>query len=136
MVAENLRPLIGDSFWSKGETFDVFEPATGAVIARVPDVGREGVEAAVAAAKSAFGGWASTPPKDRAAALLAFTDEIMARVEEFAELEARDVGKPLEKARAEITDGEMGRYAAEIAEHKRDPYSLVEKIVSRVAGET
>ncbi len=42
----------------------------------------------------------------------------------------------LEKARAEITDGEMGRYAAEIAEHKRDPYSLVEKIVSRVAGET
>jgi LAO/AO transport system kinase len=41
----------------------------------------------------------------------------------------------LEKARAEITDGEMGRYAAEIAEHKRDPYSLVEKIVSRVAGE-
>jgi len=40
------------------------------------------------------------------------------------------------KARAEITDGEMGRYAAEIAEHKRDPYSLVEKIVSRVAGET
>ena len=42
----------------------------------------------------------------------------------------------LEKARAEITDGEMGRYAAEIAEHKRDPYSLVETIVSRVAGET
>jgi LAO/AO transport system kinase len=42
----------------------------------------------------------------------------------------------LEKARAEITDGEIGRYAAEIAEHKRDPYSLVEKIVSRVAGET
>jgi LAO/AO transport system kinase len=41
----------------------------------------------------------------------------------------------LEKARAEITDGEIGRYAAEIAEHKRDPYSLVEKIVSRVAGE-
>jgi LAO/AO transport system kinase len=41
----------------------------------------------------------------------------------------------LEKARAEITDGEMGRYAAEIAEHKRDPYSLIEKIVSRVAGE-
>jgi hypothetical protein len=40
------------------------------------------------------------------------------------------------KARAEITDGETGRYAAEIAEHKRDPYSLVEKIVSRVGGET
>jgi LAO/AO transport system kinase len=42
----------------------------------------------------------------------------------------------LEKVRAEMTDGEMGRYAAEIAEHKRDPYSLVEEIVGRVAGET
>jgi GTPase len=42
----------------------------------------------------------------------------------------------LEKARAAMTDGEMGRYAAEIAEHKRDPYSLVEDIVGRVAGET
>jgi GTPase len=42
----------------------------------------------------------------------------------------------LEKARGEMTDGEMGRYAAEIAEHKRDPYSLVEEIVGRVAGET
>jgi LAO/AO transport system kinase len=42
----------------------------------------------------------------------------------------------LEKARAAMTEGEMGRYAAEIAEHKRDPYSLVEEIVGRVAGET
>ncbi|WVT77954.1 aldehyde dehydrogenase family protein (plasmid) [Sinorhizobium chiapasense] len=102
MTIRELRPLIGESFWSKGTDFDVFEPATGDVIARVPEVGAEGVNAAVAAAKEAFGGWASTPPKDRAAALLAFTDEIMARVDEFAELEARDVGKPLEKARAEM----------------------------------
>jgi LAO/AO transport system kinase len=42
----------------------------------------------------------------------------------------------LEKAWGKMTDGEMGRYAAEIAEHKRDPYSLVEEIVGRVAGET
>jgi LAO/AO transport system kinase len=40
----------------------------------------------------------------------------------------------LEKARAEMSDGEMGRYAAEIAEHKRDPYSLVEEIMGKVAG--
>lgn len=97
-----LHPLIGESFWRNGELFDVYEPATGDVIARVPDVGFEGVEAAVDAAKNALPAWASTPPKDRAAALLAFTDEIMARVDEFAELEARDVGKPLEKARAEM----------------------------------
>jgi LAO/AO transport system kinase len=37
----------------------------------------------------------------------------------------------LEKARAQFTDGQVERYAAEIAEHKRDPYSLVEEIVGK-----
>jgi LAO/AO transport system kinase len=35
----------------------------------------------------------------------------------------------LEKARAQMDGGSLERYAAEIAEHKRDPYSLVEEIV-------
>jgi len=35
----------------------------------------------------------------------------------------------LEKARAHMDGGSLERYAAEIAEHKRDPYSLVEEIV-------
>jgi hypothetical protein len=35
----------------------------------------------------------------------------------------------LENARAKLGDGSLERYAAEIAEHKRDPYSLVEEIV-------
>jgi len=38
----------------------------------------------------------------------------------------------LEKARARIEGDSLSQYAAEIAEHKRDPYSLVEEIVSRV----
>lgn len=38
----------------------------------------------------------------------------------------------LEKARAQMTDGNMARYAAEVAEHKRDPYTLVEEIASNV----
>jgi LAO/AO transport system kinase len=38
----------------------------------------------------------------------------------------------LRNARAHITDGDLARYAAEIAEHKRDPYSLVEDIVGDV----
>src|SRR5262249_18765821 len=42
----------------------------------------------------------------------------------------------LERARREMSDGDMGRYAAEIAEHKRDPYTLVEEIVGKVAGNT
>jgi LAO/AO transport system kinase len=35
----------------------------------------------------------------------------------------------LEKARHQLSDGEMARYATEVAEHKRDPYTLVEDIV-------
>ncbi len=38
----------------------------------------------------------------------------------------------LDKARAQFSDGQIGRYAAQIAEHKLDPYTLVEQIVSRV----
>ena len=38
----------------------------------------------------------------------------------------------LEKARGQIDGGSLERYAAEIAEHKRDPYSLVEEIVRGV----
>jgi LAO/AO transport system kinase len=39
----------------------------------------------------------------------------------------------LERARAQLTDGDLSRYAAEVAEHKRDPYTLVEEIVAGVA---
>ena len=40
----------------------------------------------------------------------------------------------LERARGQIEDGNLARYAAEIAEHRRDPYTLVEEIVGRLAG--
>jgi LAO/AO transport system kinase len=39
----------------------------------------------------------------------------------------------LEKARAQMSDGDMLRYAAEIAEHRRDPYSLIEEIMKNSA---
>ncbi|HEX8810560.1 MAG TPA: methylmalonyl Co-A mutase-associated GTPase MeaB [Terracidiphilus sp.] len=38
----------------------------------------------------------------------------------------------LEKARAQMEDGNVARYAAEVAEHKRDPYTLVEEIVGKI----
>jgi LAO/AO transport system kinase len=37
----------------------------------------------------------------------------------------------LEKARSAVSDGDLSRLAAEIAEHKRDPYSVVEEIASK-----
>jgi LAO/AO transport system kinase len=38
----------------------------------------------------------------------------------------------LEKARQHMADGGLGRYAAEVAEHKRDPYTVVEEIAANV----
>lgn len=40
----------------------------------------------------------------------------------------------LDKARAHMADGELKRYAEEVAEHKRDPYTLVEEIVGKATG--
>jgi len=40
----------------------------------------------------------------------------------------------LEKARAQLGDGNLARLAAEVAEHKRDPYSLVEEVAAKVGG--
>jgi hypothetical protein len=36
----------------------------------------------------------------------------------------------LEKARSAMSDGNLARLAAEVAEHKRDPYTLVEEIAA------
>ena len=38
----------------------------------------------------------------------------------------------LDRVRAQMTDGDLSRYAADVAEHKRDPYTLVEEIVAGV----
>jgi len=38
----------------------------------------------------------------------------------------------LDKARGHLTDGQVTRYAAEVAEHRRDPYTLVEEIVGKL----
>jgi LAO/AO transport system kinase len=42
----------------------------------------------------------------------------------------------LEKARTEFSDGSLARYAAEVAQHKRDPYTLVEEIVDKMENRT
>jgi LAO/AO transport system kinase len=42
----------------------------------------------------------------------------------------------LEKARSQFVDGSVARYAAEVAEHKRDPYTLVEEIVGKMEKST
>jgi acyl-CoA reductase-like NAD-dependent aldehyde dehydrogenase len=81
---------------------EVIEPATEKVMAEVPRSGAEEVDAAVAAAKTAFGSWRAVEPGDRSATLHGLADAIEAQAGELATIEARNVGKPIADARAEI----------------------------------
>jgi betaine-aldehyde dehydrogenase len=79
---------------AEGRMEDVVNPATGSAIAAAPLSTKADVDAAVAAAKGAFEGWAATPPGERARALLRIADLIEERGEEIADLESADAGKP------------------------------------------
>jgi betaine-aldehyde dehydrogenase len=79
---------------AEGATEEVTNPANGEVIAEMPLSGQEDVNRAVAAAKGAFDGWATTTPAERAAAMLKLADLLDEHAEELSDLEAADAGKP------------------------------------------
>ena len=83
-------------------TETVLNPATGEVIATVPLGSARDVDIAVAAAAAAFEDWADTPAGERARCLLRLADRLEENVEEFAQLESRNVGKPISIAREEV----------------------------------
>ncbi len=80
----------------------VFEPATEQVLAELPRAGVEQADEAVARAKAAFPAWRDVSPGDRAKALRRLARVIEGKVEELAQLEARNVGKPISDARGEV----------------------------------
>ncbi|HEX8103859.1 MAG TPA: gamma-aminobutyraldehyde dehydrogenase [Solirubrobacteraceae bacterium] len=88
----------------EGETEAVVNPATGEEIARAPLSSEGDVDRAVKAARAAFPAWSTTVPGERAHALLKLADALEARGDEFAELEARNAGKPLQA----VKDDEIG----------------------------
>jgi acyl-CoA reductase-like NAD-dependent aldehyde dehydrogenase len=89
---------------STDSLLSVREPATGDVLAELPEAGVEEAAAAVARARAAFPAWRAVPPGDRARLLLRIADAIEARHEELSLLEARNAGKPIAaNARGEIS---------------------------------
>ena len=84
---------------ANGQWLDVFDPATRDVAAQVADGDARDVDAAVAAAQAAFPAWSSLPNSERARWLERLADAIEARLDEFAQVEASDGGKPLALAR-------------------------------------
>lgn len=81
---------------------EVTNPATEQVIAAVPRAGVAEVDAAVQSAKDALPGWKALAPAERSALLRAIADRLESQLEDFAELESQNVGKPIAGARGEI----------------------------------
>src|SRR3989449_1313110 len=85
-----------------GKTMEVLNPATGETIAEVPRASAADVDRAVQAAKKALVEWLETTPGERAEMLLKLADAIDQHAEELAEIESRNVGKPLAAAKDEM----------------------------------
>jgi aldehyde dehydrogenase (NAD+)/betaine-aldehyde dehydrogenase len=91
--------MLIDGEWTEssgGRTFETVDPATGEVLALVPEGTVADVEAAVAAAAKAFESseWAGMMPAARARLLWRIADLIEEHAEELAQLETRDQGQP------------------------------------------
>jgi phenylacetaldehyde dehydrogenase len=86
---------------ASGKTFPSYNPATGEVMAQVAEGDREDIDRAVKAARKAFesGPWPAMSASDRGRLIWQLGDLIEQHLEEFAQLESLDNGKPLAVAR-------------------------------------
>lgn len=117
LAAPRRQMLIGDQWVdaASGKTIAATNPATGETLASFPQADREDVDRAVRAARAAFeGSWRSLLPAQRARLLWKVGDLIEEHLEELAELETLDQGKPIWVGRyAEIPGAaEQFRYFA------------------------
>ncbi|MFM8911110.1 MAG: aldehyde dehydrogenase family protein, partial [Gemmatimonadota bacterium] len=86
--------------WTKpGKTFPVIDPSTNAALAKVSQGTTADVEAAVKAARGAFGKWAKLTPHQRARHLYALARMVQKHARLFAVLESMDNGKPIRETR-------------------------------------
>src|SRR5690625_187251 len=95
-----------------GEMFDVLNPATEEVIAKVSEAQEEDIDIAVAAAKKAFneGDWTKLEAAERSHLIYKFADLLEENREELAQLESLDNGKPYEVALEDDIDGTVQHF--------------------------
>ena len=101
---EKRKNLVGGEFVdaADGGTEEIINPATGQTIAEVPQGTAADVDRAVEAAKKAWPEWKETTPQERSELLLKLADLIDEHTDELAEIESRNVGKPIAAARDEM----------------------------------
>jgi acyl-CoA reductase-like NAD-dependent aldehyde dehydrogenase len=102
--AVRLRLHIGGDWVdsASGETFESESPATGEVLAVVPNAGREDARRAIGAAERTRHTMAALGSEERARLCETIADRIEARVDEMARTLSLEQGKPLAEARGEV----------------------------------
>lgn len=97
--SEGFGHFIDGTFTKPGKTFDVSNPATGKLIAKVTQGTAADVDAAVAAARKAQPKWAALSGHDRAKHLYALARHVQQHSRFLAVLESLDNGKPIRESR-------------------------------------
>jgi len=88
-----------------GKTFAVTNPARGDEIARVADLSRAEIAAAIDAGEAVRHAWAARTGKDRANVLRKWFDLLMANQEDLAIIMTAEQGKPMAESRGEVAYG-------------------------------
>ncbi len=129
--ARTLQNFVGGSFVDAtvDRTLDDRDPATGELAARVPLSGAADVDAAVRGARQAQPDWRGVPPQERARAVLALRDALVAHREELTALVTADMGKTLADA-----DGEVGRGIESVESAAAIPHLLKGETLEGVAS--
>src|SRR3954466_2798844 len=97
--------LIGGQWVKGGARFDVHDPATGAKLADVANLGAADAEKAIAAANAAWPAWRGKTGKERSIVLRKWFDLLMANQEDLARLMTAENGKPMTESRGEVAYG-------------------------------
>ncbi|WP_235036855.1 NAD-dependent succinate-semialdehyde dehydrogenase [Actinomadura sp. K4S16] len=94
--------FIGGAWRQAASAFEVLDPATGRVAARVADATARDALQALDAAADAQPSWAATAPRARAEILRRAYELVTERAEALARLATRELGRPLAESRAEV----------------------------------
>ncbi|MGH8107808.1 MAG: CoA-acylating methylmalonate-semialdehyde dehydrogenase [Arenimonas sp.] len=104
---------------------DVFNPATGAVLAKVPLANADEVRHAVDVAEQAFKTWSQVTPLNRARVLFKFKELVEANLDTLAHAITREHGKVFSDAMGEITRGmEIVEFACGIPHLLKGEHSM------------